>query len=88
MFRKKLITISYSTKLFNKNPIPTLNVGQYKNYSVQESGVKSNYDIEYQKSLSDPIKYWQSRVDLIEWIERPKLILDKSNPPFEKWYAF
>lgn len=45
----------------------------------------STYDVEYKKSLNEPEKYWQSKIDLIEWFEKPKFILDKSNSPYEKW---
>jgi hypothetical protein len=61
------------------------------NYKYSTSGHlfnKSRYEIEYEKSIKEPEKYWQSKVDLIEWIQKPKLILDKSNSPFEKWYLF
>jgi hypothetical protein len=57
-------------------------------YSTSGYLFNKSYETEYEKSLKEPEKYWQTKVDLIEWIEKPKLILDKSNSPFEKWYLF
>lgn len=44
------------------------------------------YEIEYRKSIDEPYKYWDERKNLIKWFREPKIILNKSNSPFEKWY--
>ena len=47
----------------------------------------SIYNEEYKRSLSQPEAYWDEKKNLIEWYKQPRLILDKSNSPFEKWYV-
>lgn len=46
----------------------------------------SKYDVEYRKSIEQPEKYWHERQNLITWFKEPKVVLDKSNSPFEKWH--
>ena len=48
----------------------------------------SKYEAEYEKSIKSREEFWGSKANLIEWIEKPKKILDTSNSPFEKWFAF
>lgn len=49
--------------------------------------VVSIYNEEYKRSLSQAEAYWEEKKNLIEWYKQPKIILDKSNSPFEKWYV-
>jgi hypothetical protein len=43
------------------------------------------YENAYQKSIQDPEQYWYEKKNLIEWYQEPKVILDRSNSPFDKW---
>ena len=46
---------------------------------------ESLYNSDYAKSISDPEGYWKTKVDLLEWYEKPKTILDRRNTPFDRW---
>lgn len=53
---------------------------------LQTAKFISTYNQEYTRSLSNPEEYWNEKKNLIEWINEPTSILDRSNSPFEKWY--
>jgi len=40
----------------------------------------------YDQSIKDPEKFWQEASNDIFWFKKPTKILNKSNPPFYKWY--
>ena len=40
----------------------------------------------YQESIKNPEKFWQEASNDIFWFKKPNKILNKSNPPFYKWY--
>ena len=46
---------------------------------------KSFKDI-YQNSIERPEKFWQEVSNDIFWFKKPNKILNKSNPPFYKWF--
>ena len=40
----------------------------------------------YQKSINSPESFWREASENIFWFKKPGKILNKSNPPFYKWY--
>jgi len=40
----------------------------------------------YTRSLSDPEGFWGEAAEEIDWIERWDQVLDRSNPPFYRWF--
>ncbi len=40
----------------------------------------------YDHSLKNPEKFWQEAAEDIFWFKKPTKILNKSNPPFYKWF--
>ena len=40
----------------------------------------------YQQSIQNPEKFWQESSNDIFWFKKPSKILNKSNPPFYKWF--
>ena len=40
----------------------------------------------YNHSIKNPEKFWQDAAEDIFWFKKPTKILNKSNPPFYKWY--
>ena len=40
----------------------------------------------YQKSINKPEQFWKDASEDIFWFKKPTKILNKSNPPFYKWY--
>ena len=40
----------------------------------------------YDQSINNPEKFWEEAANDIYWFKKPTKILNKSNPPFYKWY--
>ena len=40
----------------------------------------------YENSIKKPEEFWKNVSDEIFWFKKPSKILNKSNPPFYKWY--
>ena len=40
----------------------------------------------YEKSIDDPENFWREASNDIFWFKKPSKILNKSNPPFYKWF--
>src|SRR5690554_5549723 len=40
----------------------------------------------YARSLADPEGFWGEAAEEIDWIERWDQVLDRSNPPFYRWF--
>ena len=40
----------------------------------------------YKVSIDEPEKFWQGTAEDIFWFKKPNKILNKSNPPFYKWF--
>ena len=41
----------------------------------------------FQQSLTDPERFWGAAASGIDWYRQPTVMLDKSNPPFYRWFA-
>ena len=41
----------------------------------------------FQQSIADPDTFWGAAASGIDWYRRPTVVLDKSNPPFYRWFA-
>ncbi|MEJ7744758.1 MAG: acetyl-coenzyme A synthetase N-terminal domain-containing protein [Nocardioidaceae bacterium] len=41
----------------------------------------------HDRSLSDPEGFWGEQAELVSWFAKPTVILDRSRPPFYRWYA-
>ncbi len=48
--------------------------------------MKSSLNKIYKESIQNPEKFWKKVSDDIFWFKKPTKILDKSNPPFYKWF--
>ncbi len=47
----------------------------------------SRYAQEFQRSLADPEGFWADAAKDIDWYQAPAVVLDRSNPPFYRWFA-
>jgi len=45
----------------------------------------SRYITEYKQSIEDPIEFWKSKTDLIEWYKKPDEQTFVHNPPFDRY---
>ena len=48
--------------------------------------MSSKFNEIYENSIKNPEKFWQEASEDIFWFKKPTKILNKSNPPFYKWY--
>jgi propionyl-CoA synthetase len=45
------------------------------------------YAEEFDRSIADPESFWGDAARAIDWYREPSVILDRSNPPFYRWFA-
>ena len=48
--------------------------------------MKDSFNKIYHESVQNPEKFWQNVSEDIFWFKKPTKILNKSNPPFYKWF--
>ena len=48
--------------------------------------MKKNLKEIYENSIQNPEKFWGEVSEDVFWFKKPTKILNKSNPPFYKWY--
>ncbi len=48
--------------------------------------MKNNFNKIYQESIQNPEEFWKNVSDDVFWFKKPSKILNKSNPPFYKWF--
>ena len=46
-----------------------------------------SYAQAFRQSIDDPEGFWGEAVKGIDWYRQPTVVLDKSNPPFYRWFA-
>lgn len=46
----------------------------------------SKYDDVYNRSINDPEGFWGEAAEALHWYEKWDKVLDRSNPPFYKWF--
>jgi propionyl-CoA synthetase len=49
--------------------------------------VMGRYQEEFRRSLAQPDQFWREAAGLIDWYTEPTVVLDRSNPPFYRWFA-
>ena len=47
----------------------------------------SRYEQEFRRSLADPEGFWGDAATDIDWYQAPTVVLDRSKPPFYRWFA-
>jgi propionyl-CoA synthetase len=45
------------------------------------------YQQEFRRSLAQPDQFWRDATELIDWYTEPEAVLDRSNPPFYRWFT-
>ena len=48
--------------------------------------MKNNFKEIYNDSLQNPEDFWKNISEDVFWFKKPSKILNKSNPPFYKWF--
>jgi propionyl-CoA synthetase len=44
------------------------------------------YSDAYRRSLDDPDGFWGEAAGSVDWVRRPEQVLDRSRPPFYRWF--
>src|SRR5438067_10434915 len=47
----------------------------------------SQYELQFRRSLADPEGFWGDAAKDIDWYQAPTVVLDRSRPPFYRWFA-
>ncbi len=50
------------------------------------SGAMGDYRKTYDRSIADPEGFWGEQAQLIDWMRKPRQILDDSTPPYYRWF--
>ncbi len=45
------------------------------------------YQQEFHRSLAQPDEFWRAAAGLIDWYTEPTAVLDRSDPPFYRWFT-
>ena len=48
--------------------------------------MKKNFKEIYDNSLNKPKEFWKNISEDVFWFKKPTKILNRSNPPFYKWF--
>jgi propionyl-CoA synthetase len=49
-------------------------------------GAMTTYRDVFERSISDPAGFWGEQARLVDWISKPKRVLDDDAPPFYRWF--
>jgi propionyl-CoA synthetase len=47
----------------------------------------AGYAETYRRSLDEPDEFWGEQAELVDWIKSPNMVLDRSRPPFYRWFS-
>ena len=59
----------------------------YPSQQVIDYANIKEYDKRYKDSIKNPEKFWEEQAETLEWYTKWDKVLDKSNPPFFKWFV-
>jgi propionyl-CoA synthetase len=54
--------------------------------SLGQYGGMGDYRAEHARSIDDPEGYWGEQARLVDWIKKPRRVLDDDRPPFYRWF--
>src|SRR5665647_2543273 len=58
----------------------------YPSQAVIEQANVQDYDNLYTWSVENPEEFWAGQAEYLSWYKKWDKVLDKSNPPFFKWF--
>jgi propionyl-CoA synthetase len=53
---------------------------------VIKMGSMTDYAAVHARSIEDPEAFWAEQAELVDWIKKPRRVLDDDAPPFYRWY--
>ena len=78
-----LINIDF-TYFLKLNAIFNLKTNEFN--EIESKFMSKKFSQIYQQSIKNPETFWQEASNDIFWFKKPTKILNKSNPPFYKWF--
>ena len=78
-----LINIDF-TYFLKLNAIFNLKTNKFN--EIESKSMSKKFSEIYEQSIKNPEKFWQEASNDIFWFKKPTKILNKSNPPFYKWF--
>jgi acetyl-CoA synthetase len=67
--------------------VPATSEWYYPSDEVVKNSHVPDYEKVYNEAVADPEAFWAKRADTLEWYQKWDKVLDKSNPPFYKWFV-
>lgn len=67
--------------------VPATSEWYYPSDEVVKQAHVPDYEKVYNEAVADPEAFWAKRADTLEWYQKWDKVLDKSNPPFYKWFV-
>ena len=64
-----------------------ITLNHYKNGKSKQIIMSIKFKEIYKNSIKNPEKFWREVSENIFWFKKPSKILNKSNPPFYKWFS-
>jgi acetyl-CoA synthetase len=58
----------------------------YPSQLVKDTAIVKEYDELYKHSVKNPEEFWEEQADYLSWYRKWDVVLNKSNPPFYKWF--
>src|SRR5262245_51174305 len=59
----------------------------YPSDEVVKQAIIQDYEMVYNEAVKDPEAFWAQRAETLHWFQKWDKVLDKSNPPFFKWFV-
>ena len=78
-----LINIDF-TYFLKLNAIFNLKTNKFN--EIESKSMSKKFSEIYEQSIKNPENFWQEASNDIFWFKKPTKILNKSNPPFYKWF--
>ncbi|MBI5668237.1 MAG: acetate--CoA ligase [Chloroflexi bacterium] len=67
--------------------VPATTEWYYPSDDVVKNAYVPDYEATYAKAMSDIEAFWAERAKTLHWFEPWQQVLDRSNPPFYKWFV-
>ncbi len=67
--------------------VGSLRLGGMSARAYSPGSMSNTTEAELARSLSDPARFWAEAAEQIEWVRRPRAVMDSSTPPMVRWFA-
>jgi acetyl-CoA synthetase len=66
---------------------PPVGEWYYPSDEIVQRAHVPDYEATYREAIADPEAFWAARAERLDWYARWETVLDRSNPPFYKWFT-